>query len=324
LGGKGIDMPVTIPRDLPARKLLEGENVFVMTEPRARHQDIRPLHIAILNLMPTKIETETQILRLLGNSPLQVEITLLHMGSHASRNTSAEHLEAFYDVFEHVRYRKFDGLIITGAPVENLPFEAVDYWPELCAIMDWSRTNVFSTLHICWGAQAGMYHHYGVPKYALPAKQFGVFEHGILQKNEPIVRGFDDAFPAPHSRHTENRRTDIVKVPSLRLVAESDTAGVFLMVSRDQRQVFVTGHLEYDGDTLKAEYDRDVGKGLLIDKPVSYFPADDPTQPPPNRWRSHANLLYVNWLNYYVYQMTPFDLEDIPGTSLKPEADWVI
>lgn len=300
-------MPVTIPKDLPARSLLEAENVFVMTDPRASHQDIRPLNIAILNLMPTKVQTETQLLRLLGNTPLQVNITLLHMESHESRNTSAEHLASFYDTFEHVRYRKFDGLILTGAPVENMEFHEVDYWPELVSIMDWSRTHVHSTFHICWGAQAGLWHHYGVPKHPLPEKQFGVFSHVVERPREPLVRGFDDIFPAPHSRHTGNSLEDIRKVAELDVVARSDEAGPFIMMSSDRRQIFVTGHLEYDCGTLKSEYDRDVAKNLPIKVPRNYYPDNDPSRPPVNTWRSHAHLLYANWLNYCVYQMTPFD-----------------
>lgn len=317
-------MPVTIPKDLPARSLLESENVFVMTDPRAQHQDIRPLQIAILNLMPTKIQTETQLLRLLGNTPLQVNITLLHMGSHESRNTSAEHLAAFYDTFEHVRYRKFDGLILTGAPVENLEFEDVDYWEELTRVMDWSRSHVFSTLHICWGAQAGLHHHYRIPKYGLPAKQFGVFPHQILKPHEPIVRGFNDVFMAPHSRHTENRREDIAREADLEIIAESAEAGVFLMVSKDRRRLFVTGHPEYDTGTLKSEYDRDVARQLPIGVPRNYYPDNDPARPPVNTWRSHANLFYSNWLNYYVYQLTPYDLEQLDDAPAEPVWDYMI
>lgn len=304
-------MPVNIPKDLPARRLLEEENIFVMTDMRAFHQDIRPLRIAILNLMPTKIQTETQLLRLLGNTPLQVQITLLHMDSHESKNTSQEHLETFYSTFDRVKNQKFDGLIITGAPVENLEFEEVDYWGELSSILEWSKRNVFSTLHICWGAQAGLYHHYGIQKFPLPAKQFGVYDHVILDRHARIVRGFDEIFPAPHSRHTANRREDIVGKPGLRLVAESPLAGVFLVVSEDGRRVFMTGHPEYDRYTLQAEYERDVKKGLPIEVPRSYFPGDDPSAEPRITWKSHAHLLYANWLNYYVYQETPFDLEAI-------------
>lgn len=305
-------MPVIIPDTLPARATLNQENIFVMDQQRAIHQDIRPLQLAILNLMPTKIATETQLLRLIGNSPLQVEITLLRAASHESKNTPAEHLLAFYQTFDDVRERRFDGLIITGAPVEQMPFEAVDYWPELCAIMDWAKHNVFSTLFVCWGAQAGLYHHYGVPKYHLPAKVFGVFEHHALRGNVPLLRGFDDVFYAPHSRHTEIRREDVLAVPQIELLAESDEAGVYIAASKDGRQVFVTGHSEYDPLTLKGEYDRDVRMGLEIAVPRNYYPHDDPSRAPLVRWRAHSNLLFVNWLNYYVYQETPYDLGALP------------
>jgi len=313
-------MPVNIADDLPARKTLMDENIFVMTEKRALHQDIRPLEIAILNLMPTKISTETQILRLLGNNPLQVNITLLHMGSHESKNTPVEHLVAFYQTFDEIKHRKFDGLIITGAPVEQMPFEEVDYWGELVDLMDWSLENVYSTFYICWGAQAGMYHFYGVPKYPLSQKMFGVFPHNVLVKNEILMRGFDDVFYAPHSRHTEVREDDIKKVPGLSLLATSEEAGVYIAASRNHRQIFVTGHSEYDPLTLKAEYDRDVAKNLPIQVPRNYFPKDDPTRVPEVRWRGHSNLLYVNWLNYYVYQVTPYHVEEIPHGLLEDEA----
>ncbi len=309
-------MPVNIPRDLPARRLLEEENIFVMTDGRAVHQDIRPLRIVILNIMPTKIQTETQLLRLLGNTPLQVEITLLRMDSHESKNTSAEHLSAFYTTFDEIRDRKFDGLLVTGAPVENLEFEEVDYWKELTEVFDWSTRSVFSTMHVCWGAQAGLYHHFGIRKHPLPAKQFGVYEHVILDRHDSIVRGFDETFPAPHSRHTANRREDIVGTPGLKLVAESPEAGPFLMVTEDKRKVFVTGHPEYDRYTLQAEYERDVKKGLPIAVPRNYFPGDDPTAEPKITWKSHAHLLYANWLNYYVYQATPFNLEAISESTV--------
>lgn len=305
-------MPVNIPRTLPARTILESENVFVMSETRAGHQDIRPLHLAIVNLMPTKIDTETQLLRLLGNTPLQVEITLLRMDSHESKNTPPEHLAAFYATFDQVRDQKFDGLIVTGAPVELLPFEDVDYWPELCEVMDWSADHVFSTLHVCWGAQAGLYRHYGIKKYPLDQKMFGVFQHRVIDPHSPIMRGFDEVFPAPHSRHTEVRSTDVLATRGLTLLAESDEAGVYLVASQDGRQLFVTGHPEYDRCTLKAEYQRDVARGLEITVPRDYFPADDPTQSPRVTWRSHAFLLYANWLNYCVYQRTPYDLQAIP------------
>lgn len=309
-------MPVKISETLPARKILESENIFLMDETRADSQDIRPLQVAILNLMPTKIATETQLLRLLGNSPLQVEITLLHMESHASKNTPQEHLLAHYETFDAVRYQKFDGLIITGAPVEQMPFEQVDYWRELRRVMDWSETNVFSTFHICWGAQAALYHRYGIPKYDLSAKMFGVFPHRVMDKNEIILRGFDDEFLAPHSRHTEIRAADIERAAELKLLAVSEEAGVYIVASRDGRNIYITGHSEYDPLTLKAEYDRDVSKGLPIHVPKNYYPNDDPTQLPLVRWRGHANLLYTNWLNYYVYQETPYDVEEIPAAKM--------
>jgi homoserine O-succinyltransferase len=301
-------MPVKIPDSLPATSILESENIFIMGEDRAQHQDIRPLRIAILNLMPTKINTETQLLRLLGNSPLQVEIVLLHMESHESRNTPMEHLLEHYATFADVRGQKFDGLIITGAPVETLPFEEVDYWPELVEVMDWARTHVTSTLYICWGAQAGLYHYYGVPKRPLAAKLFGVFPHHLDVRYERLARGFDDEFFAPHSRHTEVRREDILAVPELVLLAESAEAGVYIALSADRRHIFVTGHSEYDPFTLRDEYQRDLAKQLPIAIPANYFPGDDPAREPLVRWRGHANLLYSNWLNYYVYQQTPFDL----------------
>lgn len=300
-------MPVNIPRELPARQVLEDENVFVMSTERAAHQDIRPLRIAILNLMPTKIATETHVLRLLGNSPLQVEVTLLHMGSHCSRNTPPEHLEAFYTTFEQVRHQRFDGLIITGAPVEQMAFEDVDYWPELVELLDWSRENVYSTMHVCWGAQAALYRHYGVPKYQLEQKMFGVFDHDVLDPRTPILSGYDEVFPAPHSRHTEIRADDILAVPELALLATSPDAGVYLVGSTDGREFYVTGHPEYERDTLKLEYDRDVARQLPIEVPRHYYPDDDPSRPPRVTWRSHAFLLYANWLNHCVYQGTPFD-----------------
>ncbi|HET9655361.1 MAG TPA: homoserine O-succinyltransferase [Kineosporiaceae bacterium] len=313
-------MPVNIPRALPARATLESENIFVMSESRAGHQDIRPLHIAIVNLMPTKIATETQLLRLLGNTPLQVQITLLQMGSHESRNTPAEHLQAFYATFDQVRDEKFDGLVVTGAPVELLPFEEVDYWDELRELMDWSTEHVFSALHVCWGAQAALYHHYGVPKYELPQKMFGVFEHRVRQPHSPVLSGFDEVFPAPHSRHTEVRAADIEAADGLVLLADSPEAGVYLVGSEDGRQLFVTGHPEYDRGTLQAEYERDVTRGLPIEVPRNYFPGDDPARPPRMTWRSHAFLLYANWLNYCVYQRTPYDLTAVPK-ELPPTED---
>jgi homoserine O-succinyltransferase len=309
-------MPVKIPSSLPARATLEGENVFVMGEERAAHQDIRPMRVAILNLMPTKVATETQILRLLGNSALQVDVTLLRTATHDPKNTGADHLLKHYTTFEEVWGEKFDGLIITGAPVEQMEFEAVDYWPELSRIMNWAATDVVSTFNICWGAQAALYHRYGIPKYPLPRKMFGVFEHRTLAPTERLLRGFDDTFLAPHSRHTEVRRADIEKVSDLSILAESDDAGVYLVGSKDGRHIFVTGHSEYDPLTLKTEYDRDVNKGLPIDVPRNYYPQDDPSKPPQVRWRGHANLLYANWLNYCVYQVTPFDPRDIPQGAI--------
>ena len=308
-------MPVKIPTTLPARATLERENIFIMDEERAAHQDIRPLRVAILNLMPTKITTETQLLRLLSNSALQVEVTLLHTATHESKNTDAEHLLNHYLTFNDIRHEKFDGLIITGAPVEQMPFEEVEYWDELTRILDWAETNVESTFHICWGAQAALYHRYGIPKYDLPHKMFGVYKHRILSSAvgaEPLLRGFDDIFLAPHSRHTEIRRADVEKVNDLQILAESDEAGIYIVSTKDGRHIFITGHSEYDPLTLKAEYDRDVNKGLPIHVPRNYYPRDDPTQTPNVRWRGHANLLYSNWLNYYVYQVTPYDVSQIP------------
>lgn len=305
-------MPVNIAKTLPARKILESENVFVMSNDRASRQDIRTLKVVILNLMPTKIATETQLLRLLGNSPLQVDITLLHMASHNAKNTSAEHLLDHYVTFDEIKDGKFDGLIITGAPVEQLPFEEVDYWTELTRVINWAETNVESAFYICWGAQAALYHLFGIPKYDLDEKMFGVFEHKIRSNNEKLLRGFDDHFYAPHSRHTEVRREDIEKNKNLRILAESDQAGVYIVRSVDGRHFFVTGHSEYDPLTLKGEYDRDFNKGLPINVPTNYYPADDPASEPVVKWRSHANLLFANWLNYYVYQITPYDMTQIP------------
>lgn len=304
-------MPIKIPDSLPARATLEGENIFVMTEYRAIHQDMRPLNLLLLNLMPTKIVTETQLLRKLSNSPLQVEVELLQMASHTSQNTDADHLSSFYTTFEQIKDRKFDGMIITGAPVENYDFTDVDYWPELCRIMEWTKTHVHSTLHVCWGAQAGLFYHYGIPKYSLDKKLFGVFPHRALKKQSPLFRGFDDVFYVPHSRHTENHEEDIRKIPELELLAVSEEAGVFAVKSEDNRRFFITGHPEYDPDTLAREYFRDVDKGLPIDIPKHYFPNDDPAQPPIVRWRSAAQLFYTNWLNYYVYQTTPYDITQI-------------
>lgn len=301
-------MPIKIPDHLPAAETLTNENIFVMDESRAYQQDIRPLKIALLNLMPTKIVTETQILRLLGNSPLQVEVELVHPASYTSKNTPEEHLIAFYKNFDEIKDQRFDGMIITGAPVEQMEFEEVAYWEELTQIMDWSRENVTSTIHLCWGAQAGLYHHYGIPKYPLENKMFGVFSHSVTRKNVKLLRGFDDVFYAPHSRHTETRREDVVKVPELEILAESSDAGLYLIATRDGSQVFVTGHSEYDPLTLKAEYDRDIQKGVEIAIPQNYYPANDPSKEPLVLWRGHANLLFSNWSNYYVYQETPFDL----------------
>lgn len=304
-------MPIQIPNDLPATGILQNENIFVMSEDRAVTQDIRPLEIVLLNLMPTKIVTETQLSRLLGNTPLQVHLELMHMSSHTSKNVSQEHLLTFYKSFEELKHRKFDGMVITGAPVENLNFEDVDYWEELCQIMEWSKTNVHSTFHICWGAQAGLYYHYGIEKHPLPEKMFGVFKHKADYKRSILLRGFDDEFWVPHSRHTTVFREDIEKIPGLRIVASSEEAGIYAVMSREGRQIFITGHSEYDVDTLQREYLRDKNLGLPIRVPVNYFPNDDDTQEPIVRWRSHANLLYSNWLNYFVYQTTPYDIMTI-------------
>lgn len=302
-------MPIRIPDALPATAELESENIFVMTEFRALHQDIRPLRVLILNLMPTKIATETQIMRKLSNTPLQVEVELLRTRTHEATHVSKNHLETFYRTFDDVRDEHYDGLIITGAPVEQMPFEEVDYWPELCDIMAWSTTHVHSTLHICWGAQAGLYYHYGIQKHDLPAKASGVFEHVLVKPSSPLVRGLDDRFFAVHSRNTEVRRPDVEAVPELEVIAESPQVGLYIVKSTDSRRFFVFGHPEYDRDTLKLEYERDVAAGLNPQVPENYFPDDDPTRPPLNRWRSQAQLLYTNWLNYYVYQTTPYDIE---------------
>ncbi len=304
-------MPIKIPNLLPATETLQKENIFVMTETRAISQDIRPLSILVLNLMPTKITTETQLARLLGNSPLQVELELLHTKTHKSKNISADHLLAFYKTFEDVRHRKFDGMIITGAPVEHLPFEEVTYWDELCEIMEWSKTHVTSTFHICWGAQAGLYYHYGINKYPLDKKLFGIFPHKKDYKNSILLRGFDDTFMVPHSRHTTVKREDIEACPDLRIVASSDEAGVYAVTTKLGRQIFITGHSEYDAETLRTEYVRDKTAGLPIEVPKNYFPDDDDTKEPMMTWRSHANLLYSNWLNYFVYQTTPYDISEI-------------
>lgn len=301
-------MPVKILDNLPAIDILAKENIFVMTTSRAAQQDIRPLHIAVLNLMPTKVVTETQLLRVIGNTPLQVEVTLLRTATHLSRHTPLEHLETFYKTFDEIQDTSFDGLIITGAPVEQLEYESVFYWQELTAIMDWAQKHVFSTMYICWAAQAGLFYRYGVEKYPLPSKMHGVFAHRVLNRQAPLVRGFDDVFNAPHSRHTEVRMEDLVRVPELEVLACSDEAGAYLIASRDGKHVFVTGHCEYDADTLKNEYERDRAKGMDMPVPRHYFPDDDPSREPMVTWRSHANLLFANWLNYYVYQETPYDL----------------
>ena len=304
-------MPIKIPDSLPARAVLESENIFVMTERRAIHQDIRPLNLLILNLMPTKIVTETQLLRKLSNTPLQIEVDLLQTASYVGHYTDVSHLDSFYTTFDQIKDKKYDGMIITGAPVENMEFDQVDYWNELCEIMEWTKTHVHSTLHICWGAQAGLYYHYGIPKRSLDAKLFGVFEHKVLKPSSPWFRGFDDVFYAPNSRYTEVWEEDIRAIPELEMVAAGDQSGVFAVKSTDSRRFFVLGHPEYDPDTLAKEYFRDVDKGLDIAVPVNYFPDDDPSKTPLVRWRSAGQLLYTNWLNYYVYQTTPYDLRNI-------------
>jgi homoserine O-succinyltransferase len=301
-------MPIKIPDGLPAIQTLERENIFVMTEQRAAHQDIRTLRIIILNLMPTKIETETQLLRLLGNTPLQVDVVLLQTVTHVSKNISAEHLLNFYKSFDDIAGERFDGMIITGAPVEQLDFEEVDYWPELCSIMEWSKHHVYSTLYICWGAQAGLYYHYGVPKHELPEKMSGIFEHRNIMPTHPLMRGFDDLFMAPHSRYTGIDDGYIKNLPELDVLAASQVAGIYIAADKSGRQFFVTGHSEYDRDTLAREYFRDVNKGLNVKLPQNYFPGDDPTLTPLMTWRSHSNLIFSNWLNYFVYQRTPYDL----------------
>ena len=301
-------MPICIPNELPAAKTLKEENIFVMDAHRAATQDIRPLQIALLNLMPTKIDTETQLARLLSNSPLQVELELLSSETHVSKNTPQQHMLAFYRHFKDVRSRRFDGLIITGAPVEQMPFEEVEYWGELCEIMEWSKTHVHSTFHICWGAQAGLYYHYGIEKVPLPEKMFGIFPHIVERRSNMLFRGFDDTFMVPHSRHTTVRREDIERVPGLKILASSPEAGVYAISTESGRQIFITGHSEYDPRTLEKEYLRDKNLGLPIAVPKNYYPGDDDTQPPMVTWRSCAHLLYANWLNYFVYQTTPYDL----------------
>ena len=306
-------MPIKIPNDLPAALTLAEENIFVMHETRAVTQDIRPLQILMLNLMPTKIATETQVSRLLSNTPLQVELELMQTSSHQAKNTSANHMLKFYTTFDKVKDRYFDGLIITGAPVELMDFEEVEYWDELCQIMEWSKTHVHSTFHICWGAQAGLYYHYGIPKYQLSEKMFGVFPHKVERRSSMLMRGFDEVFMVPHSRHTTVKREDIEQHIELKILASSEKAGIYALATEGGRQVFITGHSEYDALTLRAEYDRDKALGLPIRVPENYFPDDDDTKDPQVTWRSHANLLYQNWLNYFVYQTTPYDIESIPN-----------
>ncbi len=304
-------MPIKIPNQLPATKTLTEENIFVMTETRAATQDIRPLQIVLLNLMPTKIDTETQFSRLLGNTPLQVELTLVHTKTHQSKNISKEHMLAFYQTFDQIKDRKFDGLVITGAPVEQMAFEDVDYWEELCSIMEWSKTHVHSTIHICWGAQAGLYYHYGVKKHILDEKLFGVFEHDVLDKKSLLTRGFDDKFLIPHSRHTTVDIEDVKKIKDLNILACSDEAGLLMCATPDYKRIFVIGHSEYDAETLNKEYQRDKNLGLKIKIPKNYFPNDDDTQKPVAKWRAHGNLLFSNWLNYCLYQTTPYEITAI-------------
>ena len=304
-------MPIKIQNDLPAIKILESENIFVMQEDRATTQDIRPLKIVIVNLMPTKVETETQLMRLLGNSPLQVEVELMQMQSHKSKNTSDEHLTKFYKTFDEVRHEKFDGMIVTGAPVEQMPFEEVDYWEELCEVFEWAKKNVYSTMFICWGAQAGLYYRYGIEKYELPKKLFGIYNHMILNPKHPLMRGFDDFFLVPHSRYTGIRPGDVEAVPELEILATSRKAGAAIICSKNGREFYLLGHCEYDYDTLAKEYYRDVEKGLDISMPYNYFPENNVNRKPIMTWRSHGSLLYANWLNYYLYQHTPYDLEDL-------------
>ena len=304
-------MPIKIPNGLPAAQTLAGENIFVMDETRAVTQDIRPLQILVLHLMPTTIETETQPSRPLGNTPPPVTLEFLHTSSHESKNTAKEHLFKFYQVFDQVKDRNFDGMVVTGAPVEQMPFEDVEYWQELCEIMEWSKTHVYSTFHICWGAQAGLYYHYGIRKYDLPAKLFGVFPHVVERRSSMLMRGFDDTFMVPHSRHTTIRREEVEACGELKILASSPQAGIYALSTEGGRQIFITGHSEYDAGTLQKEYLRDKNAGLPIHVPENYFPDDDDTQPPRVTWRSHANLLYQNWLNYFVYQATPYDLDTI-------------
>lgn len=304
-------MPIRIPNSLPAAKTLQDENIFIMPETRASTQDIRPLRILLLNLMPTKIETETQFARLLGNTPLQVEIELMHTVSHQSKNISQEHLLSFYKTFDEIKSSRYDGMVITGAPVEHMNYEDVEYWSELCEIFEWSKTHVHSTFHICWAAQAGLYYHFGIEKKQLPEKLFGVFPHRVSYKNPILFRGFDDVFYAPHSRNSTIDTADAERIPELKILASSDEAGLYACMTAEGKQIFVTGHSEYDPDTLAREYFKDKEKGLNPQVPKNYFPNDDPSQPPIVRWRAHANLLFSNWLNYFVYQTTPFDVEEI-------------
>ena len=304
-------MPLNLPDKLPAIELLKQENIFVIDHSRATRQDIRPLRIVILNLMPLKITTETDLVRLLSNTPLQIEISFMKLRSHTPKNTPVEHMKAFYKDFELMREERFDGMIVTGAPVEQMPFEEVSYWPEVSSIFDWARTHVTSTLYICWAAQAGLYRFYGIPKYDLPEKMFGIFEHRVNRPLLPILRGFDDVFYVPHSRHTEVRRADIERCPELDIISESDESGVYMVMARGGREFFITGHSEYSPYTLDGEYKRDLAKGLPIRMPKNYYRGDDPSQPPLVRWRAHANLLFSNWLNYYVYQETPYDINEI-------------
>ena len=308
-------MPIQIPNDLPAAGVLQQENIFVMKQTRAETQQIRPLEIVLLNLMPTKITTETQLSRVLGNTPLQVHLELMMVSSHKPKNTPEEHLLAFYKTFAELKHRKFDGMVITGAPVEHMPFEEVGYWQELCEIMEWSKTHVHSTFHICWAAQAGLYYHYGIQKQQLPEKLFGVYPHTADYKRAILLRGFDDEFYVPHSRHTTVARADIENTPGLKILASSKEAGVYIVMNKEGRQIFVTGHSEYDADTLEKEYLRDKNSGLPIHMPVNYYPDDDDTRPPLVRWRGHGNLLYSNWLNYFVYQTTPYDIETVGDAS---------
>ncbi len=311
------EMPIKIPSDLPAYKTLVNENIFVMADERAQHQDIRPLKIVILNLMPKKIQTETQIMRLLSNTPLQVDVDLLHVTSHISKNTPLNHMSNFYTSFNEIKNNRYDGMIITGAPVEKLEFEEVDYWQELCSIMEWSKTHVFSVMHICWGAQAGLYYHFHIPKYILTKKMFGIFPHNIERKNSQLLKGFDEGFLVPHSRHTEVKREDIEKISQLEILASSEIAGIYIVANRNGRQYFITGHAEYDRETIADEYFRDISKGIDIDIPYNYFPENNITKPPVFKWGCHANLMFSNWLNYCIYQRTPYDLEKLESMDFQ-------